>query len=93
MAGHRQAPRGGVESIPIDKTSLAQALRENRSGNVNFASQLSLQFACDLLEVTAIGVALGPTDLRECDMTHFGWLRHTSAKSRTRVPIWKSASQ
>ena len=40
-----------VQSILIDKTSLAQALRQDWSGNVNLASQLSLQPAYFLLEV------------------------------------------
>jgi hypothetical protein len=40
-----------VESILIDKTGLGQALREDWSANLNFASQLSLQPAYRLLEV------------------------------------------
>ena len=30
-----------------------------------------------------MSVALGPTDFNERDTTHFRWLRHTAAKSRS----------
>src|SRR5437870_12833301 len=40
-----------VEPILIDKTGLGQALRQDRSGDVNLASQLSLQPAYHVLEV------------------------------------------
>jgi hypothetical protein len=40
-----------VEPILIDKTGLGQALRQDRSGDVNLASQLGLQPAYHVLEV------------------------------------------
>ena len=39
-------------------------------------------------------VALGPTDFNERDTTHFGWLRHAAAKSRSSTPhSGRSSSQ
>jgi len=32
---------------------------------------------------SATSVAFGPTVLSERDTTHFGWLRHAAAKSRS----------
>ena len=42
-------------------------------------------FSLRIAEMTssAMRVALGPKDLRERETTHFGWLRHAAAKSRS----------
>src|ERR1700720_4869768 len=90
MAGHRQAPRAEVESILIDKTSLAQALRQGWSANVNLASQLSLQPAYHLLEVARDQRGVGANGLQ--GMRHDP-LRlappHHREVAVLRVPIWK----
>ena len=41
------------------------------------------RIAASMLSPTS--VALRPTDFNERDMTHFGWLRHAAAKSRSSV--------
>jgi hypothetical protein len=78
-----------VESILIDKTGLGQASRQVWSGNVNLASSaFSLRITASTSSATS--VALGPIDLSERDTTHFGWFRHTAAKSRSSaVPVRK----
>jgi hypothetical protein len=81
-----------VESILIDKTGLGQALRQDWSANINLASQLSLQPAYRLLEVIRDKRSVGANCLEERDATHFGWLRHATAKSRSSASQSRAAT-
>ena len=73
-----------VESILIDKTKVGQASRQVWSGDRNLPERAEPSArAAPSRRHSRTSVALGPTDFNERDTTHFGWLRHTAAKSRS----------
>ena len=72
-----------VEPILIDKTKVGQASCQVRSADFNLPVEFSLQPKYQRLEVIFDKCSVGPTDFSECDTTHFGWLRHAAAKSRS----------
>ena len=72
--------RTKVQAILVHETRSGQHVRKLRASDV-YVSGSDLRFAAKSIKSPCTSVALGPTDAREREATHFGFERQAWAKS------------
>src|ERR1700733_13695470 len=72
--------RTKVQALLANETRSGQHVRKLRASDV-YVSGSDLRFAAKSIKSPCTSVALGPTDVKERDATHFGFERQAWAKS------------